>query len=332
MVFLLVKTITQKNKTMGSIFGKSKEEENKKLPEWIAEMKEIEERWKAFVQKMQQRVNELGEAAIPELEQAFKDDAENDTNNYHRIRSGIAGQIRGMKDKANDVYEEKVNNFYIDYKEDTPHSNPARELLDDFRTNNHDLLNEFEQSCDKWIDKAEATEVENPEEKYQNILDTYEGLKEKFKCSQCGGKIKIERIYFISTYLHCGHCQTQNTFDPGTTIKELEWVTRSLAEARTKHILDASVNADEQERELYSKIHNLSLDSKFENNAAKKANMLAQMEELETQRKKCKSEAPELYKKYLRAMFDEWHRLMPDMKEQNERVYEGMLKNYKRGF
>jgi hypothetical protein len=317
---------------MLNIFGKSKGAENGPLPDWVKEMKETEERWKIFVQKMQQRVNELGEAAIPELEQVFKEDVENGTSNYHRIRSGIVGQIRGMKDKANDVYEEKVNNFYIDYKEDTPHSNPARELLDDFRTYNHDLLNEFEESCDKWVDKAEATEVENPEEKYQNILNTYEGIKEKFKCSQCGGKIKIEKIYFISTYLECGHCQTQNTFDPGTTIKELEWVTRSLAEARTKQILDDSINADARERELYAQIHELKLDANFEKDSNKKAAMEAKKKTLEELRQQCITDAPVLYKKYLRAMFDEWHRLMPDMREQNERVYEGILKNYKRGF
>jgi hypothetical protein len=316
---------------MFNLFGKIKGEENGLLPGWVNEMKETEQRWAVFLAKMQQRLNELGDAAIPELEEAFKADKENDTNHYHRIKSGIEGQIRGMRDKANDVYEEKINDFYIDYKEDTPHSNPAREWLDDFRTKNHDLLNDFEALCDKWIEKAEATENENPDEKYQHILTTYEEIKDKFNCSQCGGKIKIERIYFINTYLQCGHCQTQNTFDPGSIIKELEWVTRSLAEARTKHILNASIIADEKERELYAQIHELKLDTNFEENANKKAAMEANKKALEEQRQQCLKDAPELYRKYLRAMFDEWHRLMPDMKEQNERVYEGMLHNYKRG-
>jgi hypothetical protein len=317
---------------MLNLFGKNKGEENIALPAWVKEMKETEQRWIVFIEKMQQRLNELGEAAIPELEQAFNADKENDTNHYHRIRSGVVGQIRSMRDKANDFYEEKINDFYIDYISKTQHSNPAREWLDDFRTNNHNLLNEFETICDKWVDKAEATEIENPEEKYQNILNTYQGIKEKFKCSQCGSKIKIEKIYFISTYLPCGHCQTQNTFDPGSTIKELEWVTRSLAEARTKHILDASVHANEKERELYAQIHELKLDANFEKDGGKKAAMEAKKKLLEEQRQQCIKDAPELYKKYLRAMFDEWHRLMPDMKEQNERVYDGMLQNYKRGF
>jgi hypothetical protein len=315
-----------------NLFGKNKGEEKTALPEWVAEIKEIEQRWKVFLEKMKQRLAELGEAAVPELEQAFKEDAENDSNNYHRMKSGIVGQIRGMNDKANEVYEEKVNDFYDEYIEDTPHSNPAREILDDFRTNNHDLLNEFEEYCDEWIEKVEATEVENPEEKYQHILTTYEDIKQKFNCSQCGGKIQIEKIYFISTYLQCGHCQTQNTFDPGTTIKELEWVTRSLAEARTKHILTASIRADEEERNIYSKMHDLKMDIKFEDNVQKKSSMQEKYVALELQRNQCIKDAPELYKKYLRAMFDEWHILMPDMKEQNERVYEGMLQNYKRGF
>jgi hypothetical protein len=315
-----------------SLFGKNKGEEKNGLPEWVSEMKEIETRWKAFLQKMTDRVNELGEAAVPELEQAFKEDAENDSDNYPRMKSGIIGQIRGMNDKANDVYEEKINDFYIDLIDDTPHSNPARELLDDFRTNNHNLLNDFEALCDEWNKKVDATEVENPEEKYRHILDTYAGIKEKLKCSQCGGSIKIEKIYFICTYLQCDHCQTQNTFDPGTTIKELEWVTRSLAEARTKHILDASIKTDEEERNIYSQMHDLKMDINFEKNATTKAVMQEKYNSLATQRKQCIVEAPELYKKYLRAMFDEWHILMPDMKDQNERVYEGILQNYKRGF
>jgi RNA polymerase-binding transcription factor DksA len=317
---------------MPNIFGKAKGEENGPAPDWVKEMKETEQRWGLFIKKMQERLNELGEASIPELEEAFKADKENDTSQFHRIKSGIVGQIRGMRDKANDIYEEKINNFYIDYIDETPHSNPAREWLDNFRTTNHNLLNDFEGMCDIWVDKAEATEIENPEEKYQNILNTYEAIKEKFECSQCGSKIKIEKIYFISTYLQCGHCQTQNTFDPGSTIKELEWVTRSLAEARTKHILEESVNANEKERELYAQIQELKLDANFEKDGGKKAAMEAKKKLLEEQRQHCIKDAPELYKKYLRAMFDEWHRLMPDMKEQNERVYEGMLQNYKRGF
>jgi RNA polymerase-binding transcription factor DksA len=318
---------------MLNLFGKNKGQESNALPEWTTEMQEIEQRWKGFLQKMEQRLHELGEASIPELQEAFKEDQANDSNNYHKMCAGVIGQIRGMDSKANEVYDDKIIGFYTNLMMiHSTASNPGREMLDDFRSSNHDLLNAFEAKCNEWIDKAQATEVENPEEKYRNILNTYETIKDKFKCSQCGGKIKIDRIYFINTYIKCEHCQTQNTFDPGTIIKELEWVTRTLAEARTQHLLDAYDEANAIINDLHDQIHSTKMDAAFEESKSKKTALEGKIVALKEQRKKRLGEAPLLYQKYLRAMFDEWHVLMPDMKEQNERVYEGMLASAKRGF
>lgn len=37
---------------------------------------------------------------------------------------------------------------------------------------------------------------------------------------------------------------------------------------------------------------------------------------------------PALYRQYLRAMFDEWNKIVPDMAAENEKFYHRLLKDY----
>ena len=311
-----------------NLFGKSKSEENisKNLPEWIGEMQENETRWIAFLEKLKVRMNELGEASIPELEASFAESGDDYTSPYHKMLQAINGQFNSMKGKAEDVKEEKIECFYDNHKWEVEHGTKEREMLDEFRTNNYKHFESFEEYYDLWIEKIEATKIEiDPEEKYQNIFNIYEGLKNKFNCSQCGSKLKIEKIYFLSTYIQCKHCQTQNTFDPGSDVKELEWVTRSVAEKRTQYMLDEKAALEQRDQDLYEETHNLKLDITFEKDKSKIEQGNKRISELEQEKQRCSLKAKEIYPKYLRAMFDEWHKLMPDMKDKNENVYQSLL-------
>ena len=83
-----------------------------------------------------------------------------------------------------------------------------------------------------------------------------------------------------------------------------------------------------KERDLYHQIHNLKLSIILEKNMQKKIEVEKQINMLEIQRKQSIEEAPKLYIKYMRAMFDEWNKIIPDLKEYNEKVYQSWIKDY----
>ena len=68
-------------------------------------------------------------------------------------------------------------------------------------------------------------------------------MKDKFHCSQCGANLEIKELYFISTYITCPYCQTQNTFVPSDKMREFEFVAKDFAEEKTR-----------EEEKLYEKI------------------------------------------------------------------------------
>ncbi|GAA6768084.1 hypothetical protein AAFH68_40360 [Flavobacterium sp. CGRL1] len=49
------------------------------------------------------------------------------------------------------------------------------------------------------------------------------------------------------------------------------------------------------------------------------------MDDLEEQRQAAIKNAPKLYQVYLRAMYDEWNKITPDLKEHNEKMYQNQL-------
>lgn len=299
-------------------FLKSKEE-NK--PEWLSEMNENQERWSTFLDKLETRMDELGEAAIPELIAAYNDKNDLYHQVWHTMSSGIKGQYKSIRDKVRDVKEEKINNFFRSYIDNVGFDSKHRDLLYNFREvclKREDL---FEEKHQLWIDKINGTEDEDLELKYQTILNEYEEIKHQFTCKQCGGALFIPKMFFISTYISCSHCQTQNTFQPSSQAQQLEHLGRSLAEKRTAHLLEAYNHAINKERDLYHQKHN----EEISHNVDKQ-----QIANLENQRQETIKNAPALYEKYLRAMFDEWHKIVPDLREQNERFYESQLRQFRK--
>ena len=81
------------------------------------------------------------------------------------------------------------------------------------------------------------------EEKLREIVEEYNAVKDKFHCSQCGANLEIKELYFISTYITCPYCQTQNTFVPSDKMREFEFVAKDFAEEKTR-----------EEEKLYEKI------------------------------------------------------------------------------
>ncbi|MVT09101.1 zinc finger-like domain-containing protein [Chitinophaga tropicalis] len=237
-------------------------------------LKQTQERWFVFLEKLEARMEEMCTAAIPELKKVFEEDQDPFKRAHGRMLSGLLGQLRQMREKADEVREEKIIG--------TMYS--VGDIAYDFREACYDRHNEFEEKLQRYTELLEETaERRDLEAFYQEQLAAFEAIRDKFTCKQCGGKITISKMFFIATYMTCSYCQTQNTFLPSTGAQLVLHQARSLAEQRTAHLQKA-------------------YEDGYPND-------------------------PLLYKQYLRAMFDEWNKIVPDMAAENEKFYLRLLKD-----
>jgi RNA polymerase-binding transcription factor DksA len=294
---------------------------NNQSPTWIVELNETKQRWFSFLEKLETRMEELCTAAIPELKEAFAADEDIHKRNFHKLLAGINGQIENMRKKAYDTFEEKIQQTYYRLNNEVDFMNPQHRLLYEFREQCSDrYFQVFEKYFHDRKTQLETIAIKDYETDYREIVEEFENIKNKFACKQCGSPIPLDRIYFITTYLKCPACQSQNTFQPSTKAAQLEHIGRSLAEQRTAHLLQSYNDAQIKERELYQQAHELSLG-----NESKK---VQQIQQIETERRELIKNTPELYRKYLRAMFDEWNKINPDLADEHEKFHQRMLDEF----
>jgi len=311
------------------MFGFGKKEDTGHEPAWLAEMNEIRQRWFVFLEKLETRMDELGEAALPDLREAFNQADDPYKQLHSRMLSGIKGQLEQMRDKARKTEEEKIDAFYDRWEDDVDFGGAWHDQLSQFRDDTGDRFRRFEERIESWRQKLDATAEQDLEIEYQKLLDEYEQIKDKFHCKQCGGNIRIEKMFFIATYITCPYCQTQNTFEPSSQARGLEHLGRSLAEQRCAHLLKDYEAEKNKDGDLYHQVHELKIDSIDADKAGKKtaAETIARLED---ERRVAIKNAPDMYRQYLRAMFDEWNKIVPDLKEQNEKFYQRMLSDFNR--
>ncbi|HEX8015499.1 MAG TPA: hypothetical protein VF465_09725 [Flavobacterium sp.] len=305
---------------MFGLFNKEKEEET--TPEWYAELQESQQRWFAFLEKLEVKMEELATAAIPELKQLLEEDEDLYKRTFHRVYAGVRGQLNNIREKARDTYEEKINRIYYDLNSQVSVLSKHHDLLSDFRTACSDRHNEFERKFEHWSDQIEKTQERDLEIEYQKILNEFETIKDKFSCKQCGGNITIDKIFLIETYISCPYCQSQNTFAPSTQARMLQNIARGLAEQRTVHLYEAFETENNKERELYHQRHELSLSKIHQTDSRVLNEINTKMDQLEIDRQNVIQNAPKLYQVYVRAMYDEWNKITPDLKEHNEKMYQ----------
>lgn len=241
---------------------------------------ELETRWNTFLGKLEEKADELIAGIRTEGKILWQDKADIYHQTYYRFRSGMQGQLKSIYSKAHDTYEAQIHQH------------------------GHHLASTYHRWEERIRQKEEAAvneaESEDLEIKYQEILAEHAAIKEKFSCIQCGGKLVLDKIYFITTYIKCDQCQTQNTFEPSTMAKSLEGLSKPLAEQRCKHLYD----------QYLQHVHHPRYDDP---------------------QKRAKKEAEvAYYQEYLRGVFDEVHKIVPDLKVQNERFYERLMEEYRR--
>jgi len=220
---------------MFGLFGKEKE--NSIPGEWTAQTRQMQERWSTFLQKLEERMEELCTAAIGELRTMREQAGGRFDMNLHQVHSGIIGQLTNMEKKLREVYEQQVNPYYNQLDKQLEEAGFRSDMAYEFREACSLRQEQFEKQRDQWKEQLERAMKPDNEAEYQAILQEYEEIKHKFDCSQCGAGIMLDKIYFTTTYLKCEACGTQNTFQPSTRAAGLPHLARTLAEERTAHLL-----------------------------------------------------------------------------------------------
>jgi hypothetical protein len=281
---------------------------------------ERRERWFVFIDKLNTRAEELYLAAIPELNALKASDSDPNKSTYHKVLSGVCGQLDLMRSKAYDTHDKEILDFYYCMKNEITALHPLSSYLTDFRNDCYDRFTEFEQSIHAKCDKLREEKRDEIEDEYAKIIDSFNADKDKFRCSQCGHLLPVDRIFFISIHVACPACNTHNTLEPGSQARNLQFIAKKLAEKRCEHLLNAYKNEKQNERDLYFKAHAIKLDA-IHKNDKEKAVANEQIKAIHAERERSIENAPRLYAVYLRALYDEMNRILPEFKEHHEKLY-----------
>lgn len=296
---------------MFNLFGKKPTLE--KEPEWLNEIKETQERFFVFIEKLEAKMDELGEAALPELAELFQTDDDLYKRSHDRMLNGLLGQLQIIRKKANDTQDDKIEGLYQSLCHITPATSPYYNRIWQFRNDCSDRVQELEEKQNSWADKMRATAAVDYETQYQNILHEYDTIKNKFQCRQCGGNITIKKIFLIDAHITCDYCGTQNTFEPSTHAKMLQHIAPHLAIQRTLPLYNEWQEEYEKERILYHKKHEnrVLID---DDNATKQKKKL-QNDQYEAERQAAIRNAPVLEEAYIKAKYAAWISITPDFEQ-----------------
>jgi len=280
--------------------GNKKNDNNAEVRALQKELDALTLRWTTFLSKLEEKYDEVIGAIETEGPKAYAEDPDQFKRGYQRFKSGMDGQLTNIRSKAYDTCESQIRSTY--YAKDEGVMAPTHNVLYEWFNHCTELHRSWEeriyQKRERVFEQVEA--LDDPEVKYQAILQQYASIKHQFKCRQCGGDLTIEKLFFISVYITCPNCQSQNTFDPGAQARMLEHIARPLAEKRNKH--------------LYNEYREHIYEGRHDDIAALTAG---------------KQTEYNYYKKYLRAVFDEIHTLLPDLQPQNELFYLRLLEDYR---
>lgn len=197
------------------------------------ELLTIKDRFEVFLAKLIERACELEQDALSMVQSAYDEDNDPYKRSYLNFKAGIEGQYSNLRQKVNDVFEQQIfarrealqsmdkdweqfNNLYSEiYK--------AKEAF-------IDLMYEMPKRIFNSVKKISA------ETQLNEALAEYEEIKNAFCCTQCGGNLEIKEIYFVSTYIECEYCQTQNTFTPSSKMQGLHFLAKEVGEERHKDL------------------------------------------------------------------------------------------------
>lgn len=203
-------------------------------------------RFEVFIAKLLEKASELEQEVKMSVQEIYDEDPDHYKRAYGQFKLGIEGQFKTLIEKATDVFNHQIRPL----RNESGYTNISNWYIE-----MHDLSRNFEDRIQYKIRTVfdKVVPVSN-EVHLQNILDEYEAIKDAFKCSQCSANLSIDQLYFVATYITCPYCQTQNTFVPGTRMKQLEGMSRELAEERLQLIKDQYLSFQQTSAAKYEKL------------------------------------------------------------------------------
>jgi|SRR5690606_14182304 len=232
------------------------------------------ERAKQFFGKLQQRADELAQEATESGQLIADADTDPFKRSFAQFKGGIIAQFTAIIQKGSETFSSQI----------MPKAgfHEMEGLSSLFTTWQRHVMGQMTGVFDNIVER-------DLEKEYADTQAAYTAACERAACKQCGAKLEIKQFYFMSTYITCGFCQTQNTFDPGTKARLMEHLARPLAESRCKALHDRY----REER----------------NRAGKEA-------------------ATPFYEAFAKAMTAEMDRILPGMEAQHHHFYERMMHEY----
>jgi hypothetical protein len=298
---------------MFGLFNKNNENSVSLSVEWLPQIQENQQRFFDFLNKIEVRMQELTDAAVPELTEMRNSTDESFKMDFRRMKSGIDGQLENIRKKVYDVHDEKILDLFNEIKHNYSPKDKERDILNAFRNDCRSRYNLFEEKYQAARNAVDATDYEDYEIAYEKVLNEYATIKDKFHCKQCGSLISIEKIFFINVHLNCSACQTQNTFEPSTHARMVQHFAQNLAHQRATDLYEKYKIESEKERLYYHEMHPLKLSLHFEKDTKIKSETETKIEDLEAKRQESIQNTPIFYKDYLHKKYTEWKKITPDM-------------------
>ncbi|ASZ12972.1 hypothetical protein KTO58_09485 [Chitinophaga pendula] len=253
----------------------------------IENMQQIRQRWLTFLHKLDERVEELYQQSLPTLKELFNEDEDPYKRAHGRMLAGISGQLSNMRTKANDVKEEQIIPVL--------YSTQAVDLLTKEGRQFHDQVEDFRNTCflahDRFEDKI------NKYQEHLRATGQRHDLEQQYEQ-------ELRAFETIKDQFKCHQCGG-NISIPGMFFIAT-YVTCSYC--HTQNTFMPSTGAQ-------MVLHNARAIAEL-----RTAHLLAAYEQSAPKDK-------ELYRQYLRAMFDEWNKIVPDMTAENEKFYQRLLQD-----
>lgn len=259
-------------------------------PELLAELQSRKERWFVFLDKLEARISELTEAGIPELEEVFKEDKDPFKRSQYHMLQGLMGQINNMRDKANDAKEQNISNFIYSAEASLP------SIITPAGHEYHRYLQDFRMAClDRYalFDKRLNAALDK--------LRNAEGEKDLETAYQ-QELVAFEKIKDQFCCKQCGgHITLPKMFFIDT------YITCPFCQSQNTYSPSTAARMVFHNARALAEQRTADLRAAYEN---------------------CDPPSLILYEKYLRAMFDEWNKIVPDMAGENEKFYQRLLHDY----
>ncbi len=180
---------------------------------------EIQQRWEVFLNKIEDRFNEVISKSEEVLPLIFEH-SELETVSFINAWTGIYQQCLSLYCKIEDTWHDKIEALILDAGYDID----SREMVSE-RNKGFDRRFKLESEL-----KAAEIRV-HAKASYRLIEEVKKRLEAGFACTQCQAPLPLRKDFFRSYYTTCNYCQTVNTFEPGSLGRNVEhFALHALAE------------------------------------------------------------------------------------------------------